>query len=219
MVDNFKKFKELFFSVLDMNNTGKVKDYFIKGIIIKRKKDNPDEKRDVFISTYYFTSSSQFEDRMEEIKTICDALNARFYVNPTIKSFKNVAFDMSEKVPVKIRHGSFSGMKTLFDSTVDENTGAFRTWILDLDTTPVINLDDINDMIARFKEANADIYLGEVSTVTGKHVFVRPHNYLDKKTFEFFTKIDMREELGYYVEVNCVELKKNHSTVVYANIK
>lgn len=214
MVNNFEKVKELFFTVLDEKNVNN--DLFLKGKIIRRKKDNPEIKRDFVVCSYCFKSSEEFEKRIDEIIKLCDAMNARFYLNPTIKSYKSVTFDMLDSMSILLRHKTYRATKDLFEKASDMNKGFIKVWIMDVDKDENISLDDINKMVDKIKNEKFEFYIDELDTINGKHVFFKPHDIDKFETFNYFKKEIIAGE--YLAYVHTCELKKNHSTLVYANI-
>ena len=80
-----------------VNNFNEIKELLIKedpydfwfGQIIKRKKDNPlMDRSERIIKSYNFSNHDKLLDRMDEIMSICEYNNARFYLNPNIRNIK-----------------------------------------------------------------------------------------------------------------------------------
>lgn len=188
-------------------------DQHIRANLIIRRKDNPNMKGDArVIKRYCFKSYEDFEKNLDEIIDWCNKFNARFYVNPTIKSFKAIAFETLQRLAENLSQNQFSNVKNLYDSVGDANTGVHgkRLWTLDIDNVydlePVMLMKDIYDYCTeagkQIKQLTA--HFGTVLTKTGIHVLVRPHNY----DGEAIRKLSEK----YGVEI---ELKKNVQTPIY----
>jgi hypothetical protein len=170
-VDNFKLIESLLFDRLDERDD---KDSVIFGRIIRRRKENPGEQSGEYIvKRYTFTSKKTFILRQQEIKDLCHLFNARFYITTNVKSIKNIAQDISERVPKLIRSEQYYFFKRIFDNTGDANKGIkdYRLWVFDIDDK------EYADPIIKYMMDNqfGRLY-GIVPTINGTHLLVEPHD-------------------------------------------
>jgi len=204
-VDNFKIIEDLFFSKLLKNND----DYVIMGRIIRRRKENPsDPTGDYIVKRYSFLNVEDFIERQEEIKKLCHLFNARFYVSTCIKSLKDIAFDISERVPTIIRNKQFYFFRRIFDDTADANVGVHehRVWVFDIDDKKYV------DFIIEYMRKNyADVMLGIIPTLNGVHLIVKP---FDVRLIEKMKNVYVSEDNSITLR-DLIDVKKNSLTVAY----
>lgn len=140
--------------------------------IIKRKKDPGNEDMDngqVCIKDYYIDDRNKFKRLYEnEIKPICDTLNARAYICLNAKSWEMTAKDMSIKIANIIREGTnYRSCKRCLPS-ISEGTKTVgdKYWILDIDTGSNISLPE---------QISKDV-ITYIPTVNGYHIATSPFN-------------------------------------------
>jgi len=208
-VDNFKLVESLLFDKLDTNVTTN-SDKIIVGRIIRRKKENPEEKSEYIVKRYTFANKEDFVKYQDEIKKLCAMYNARFYVATSIKSMRDIAFDISEKVPNLIRHEQYYFFRRIFDDTADANLGIkeHKLWVFDVDdkshVTPVLEyLVKSGLMLTHFA--------GMVPTINGSHILMKPHDI----RYIHDNKVNALSEDGSLRLCDVVDVKKNALTLVY----
>lgn len=209
-VDNFKLIEDLLCKNLDNTNITTNSDKVLLGRIIRRKKENPEDPRQEYIvKRYTFANVERFKEVQDEIKQLCHMFNARFYVSTNIKSMKDIAFDVSERVPTLIRNEQYYFFRRIFDDVADANHGikGHRLWIFDIDDKSHVNivLDYLiqNGMLAQH-------FAGMIPTINGAHILMRPHDirYIDNKsTVEFNGEVLKIKDI--------IDIKKNALTVAY----
>lgn len=209
-VDNFKLVESLFYGQLQT----KIKtdsDLVILGRIIRRKKENPDKKSEYIVKRYTFVNLEQFIESQGEIKELCRMYNARFYLSVNIKSMKEIAYDISERVPNLIRNEQFYFFRRIFDDVADANLGVkgTRLWVFDVD-----DVEHINVVITHLVSAGTfNLHsAGVIHTLNGAHLLMRPHDirYMDA----IITDIPGLSGLPLKLS-DIVDIKKNAMTLVY----
>lgn len=140
--------------------------------IIKRKKDLGNEDMDngqICIKDYYIDDRNKFKRLYEnEIKPICDTLNARAYICLNAKSWEITVKDMSIRIANIIREGTnYRSSKRCLPSISDgTKIVGDKYWILDIDTGSHIHLpDQIGDGVVTY-----------IPTVNGCHIVTYPFN-------------------------------------------
>lgn len=204
-VDNFKLIECILFDNLPADNTENV----LVGRIIRRRKENPEDPTgDYIVKRYTFMSKEKFVEAQEEIIKLCHLFNARFYISTNLKSLKDIALDISEKVPSLIRKEQFHFFKRLFDDSADANQGirASQLWVFDIDDKSYV------DPVVRYLVAHyPDKLCGIVNTVHGAHILMKPHDtkYI-YDTHENCVSADGSLRLS-----DMIDVKKNSLTLVY----
>ena len=210
-INNFALVEGLLFNKLDTNVTTN-SDKIIVGRIIRRKKENPDEKSEYIVKRYTFANKEDFIKYQDEIKKLCAMYNARFYIGVSIKSMKDIAFDISEKVPTLIKHEQYYFFRRIFDDTADANVGVkeHRLWVFDVD-----NKDHVNPLLEYFIRNGllTPYFAGMVPTINGAHILMRPHD----TRYIHDNKRNMLTEDGSLRLTDVVDVKKNALTLVYYN--
>lgn len=208
-VDNFKLIEGLLFDSLDSNVTTN-SDKILTGRIIRRKKENPDKPSEYIVKRYTFASKEKFIEYQDEIKDLCHMYNARFYISTNVKSMKDIAFDISERVPNLIRNEQYFFFRRIFDDSADANKGIkkYRLFVFDIDNKDVI--DEVISHLINLKKFIGNS-MGVVHTLNGAHLLMTPHDtrYLhDDKVNLLPGGLRLNE---------VIDLKQNALTLVYYN--
>lgn len=188
MINNFTAIRE-FLSYADS-------DYFYFGQIVKRKKDNPELERNAkIIKSYYIYSNEYLVDKMDEIITLCDLFNARFYLNPNIRSLKACTLEMISALLENVKSEQYTSLQKKLDSVCGymKTPHVQKYWILDIDS----KLKNIEQILKNLLIPQEPLLI--LPTIQGCHVLVNPFD---------ISKI----QLPSYIEV-----KKNSPTLIYYN--
>lgn len=193
MTDNFQTIRDL----LDFSN----KDRFYLVQILKRRKDNPEMKKDVSILDSFFISTlDQYLTLEEKIKKICLDNNARAYIRLNRRSFKQVALKTLSRIAKMIEDENYEHVKRAYLSCAGEfHKEEDKTWIIDLDRNG--DSDEaydayINSVILTaqnlIQETGRDDTMSIISTKNGLHLVCRPFNL--SKFREIFPEIDVHKD-------------------------
>ncbi len=130
MIDNIELIKPL----LNFENVGDF--YFC--LILKRKKDQPENERDNHqsvrtIKTYCIDSIEYLEKRYDEMKQLCEFFKARAYIHVQKQNHTDVGMNMITEIVTRIQSGQIN-QKNVFDSVVGQIKTTERRWIVDVDT-------------------------------------------------------------------------------------
>jgi len=162
--------------------------YFLQ--ILKRRKDNPDLKRDmVVISNYHIESTEQYDSLMPHIINMCNAENARAYIRLNRRNYKHLSYHMLKHVVALISSNMFKALKGSFDSVCGRNhKDPDKTWVVDVDYDLIYSptdprktgeylLCDIEREVERLqKETKKEPYMVTLPTKNGLHLITRPFN-------------------------------------------
>ncbi len=184
------------------------KDHYYEIIVIKRKKDNPEEanaQSSRIVKQYLIDSKEYFEKKYEEIKSIADVTNARVYIKLTPYSKKKIALKSIQLLVDKLENEDYS-FNNLMVKAVGNCTPENKLWVVDVD-------NDVCDFkhLLRLKtvindcQPSGDKILLEIPTKNGLHLITKPFNLESFKTFQ---------DVCYLVEIH-----KNNPTLLYENIK
>lgn len=142
----------------------------LRGVIMLRGKDTNTTGARV-LKRYTFSRVEDYYSYEKEIENFVEQ-GARFYINPTPKSYEQIALDFSVEVAKRIRGREYNTLKNLYDSVADANTGVKdkRIWIIDIDYNPPVQSTSkvILDLVAMGK------YGGLVKTPNGVHILLTP---------------------------------------------
>jgi hypothetical protein len=199
MIDNSEKI----LNFLEFN-----KDHYYEIIVMKRKKDNPEEanaQSSRIVKQYLIDSKEYFEKKYEEIKSIADVTNARVYIKLTPYSKKKIALKSIQLLVDKLENEDYS-FNNLIVKAIGNCTPENKLWVIDIDYDRATEKEilyiqtAINDC-----DPSGNHIVLKVPTPNGVHLITKPFN-----TQQFLTKQDV-----YY---KC-EIHKNNPTLLYTNIK
>ena len=195
MVNNINRVKEL------LSFDDEFDFYFLQ--ILKRRKDNPDLKRDmVVISNYYIESMEQYNSLMPHIINICNAENARAYFRVNKRNYKHLSYHMLKRVVDVIASGMVKSLKGTFDSVAGKHhNDKDKTWVVDIDWVDIHSqenpdgfyVEEVEIMLIGLQsETKKEPMVVKLPTKNGVHIITRPFNL---KVFkETFPKIDVHKE-------------------------
>ena len=180
-------------------------DEHLRGHVITRNKDG---KKTRIIKRFSITKSN-YEDVYIEAVQLCREHGARFYVNPTPKSYESIAYDVLVETAESIKHGDFKYVRRLYDSVADRNRGirGKSFWLLDVDfdydfgPTPGFKAF-VEDMKEVFSKESDCSFL--IKTKGGVHLLFRPYNV----DYDGLAALAAKHGVDY-------ELKKNALTLIY----
>ena len=175
--------------------------YFVQ--ILKRRKDNPDLKRDmVVIANYHIESFEQYDSLIPHIVNICEAENARAYFRINRRNYKHLSYHMLKKVVDVIASGMVKSLKGTFDSVAGKHhSDKDKKWIVDIDWVDIYSLDnpegfyveEVKLMVLGLQsETKKEPLVTVIPTKNGLHLITRPFNL--KKFKDEFPMIDVHKD-------------------------
>lgn len=179
-------------------------DEHLRGIIIVRGKDNDNPSSKVgILRRYTFNSYEDYLKDEDEIKILCDTFGGRFYINPTVKSYRSIAYEMLEGLAKDLKSANFKHIKRLYDSVADANVGIHdkKLWVVDIDKMK--EPSDVMAYVSYFTKLN--LYVDYTDTKNGCHLLVKPHQ----------VDLDALEKLRLELGTEEVTIKKNALTLIY----
>lgn len=189
LIDNFNLFKEL----LEFNDEDEF--YFLQ--ILVRGKDGHNangSNKNRLVKYYTIKSIDDLCNKEEEIKKICDVLNARAYIHPTKRSFDKVANEVLRLTTDIYLSGKNSvGLKGTYSTACGKSyISSDKKYIIDLDGDAVNNIVDYVNFIDLWCDPIAtNKFLYKVPTVNGIHLITLPFNTTKFK--ERFPDIDIHK--------------------------
>ena len=205
IVDNFNVFKKI------INTLNDDEFYFVQ--ILIRGKDGHTElgingnNKNRLIKFYTIKSAEHLEKVENEIKSICNAVNARAYIHPTKRSFKAVSKECLKATVEMFLSENNMGLKGAY------STACGKSYITS-DKKFVIDLDDENTSQEKIKEI-VDYITNEceplshnklcyrVDTAHGMHLITTPFN--TAKFYQKFPDIDVHKNNPTLLYFNCLE--------------
>lgn len=158
MVDNYDEIVN-FLHFEDKNSF-----YFLS--TIKRKKDNPDmKKQEYVVDQYYLYSRKEFEKMRERIIESCHLHNARLYLRINMRDSMRIAYKLVLRIGELMDTNNFSAIANAYDSMVGKfHHDPIKKFMIDVDN--IEDLVEIKEIVAR---ANGKILL-ELTTKNGVHL-------------------------------------------------
>jgi len=175
--------------------------YFLQ--ILKRRKDNPGLARDmVVITNYHIESFEQYDSLMPHIINMCNAENARAYLNINKRNYKHLSFHMLKRVVEVISSGMVKSLKGTFDSVCGKHhNDKDKKWIVDIDDDLLHSFDNPDgyfeeEIVSLLRQLQSDTkkepMIEILPTRNGYHYITRPFNL---KVFkDTFPKIDVHKD-------------------------
>jgi len=174
LIDNFNLFKEL----LEFNNEDEF--YFLQ--ILVRGKDghgvNGSNKHRL-VKYYIIKSVDDLIKKEDEIKKICDALNARAYIHPTKRSFKQVANEtLRVTTDTYLSNNNIFSLASAFSTACGKSyISDDKKFIVDLDGDKIYDIVEYVNFIDLWCEPKAfNKFLYKVPTINGIHLITQPFN-------------------------------------------
>jgi hypothetical protein len=200
-----------------MNNLNKIKailtfekdnkDQYYQIDVIQRKKDNPHftAKDDCYrIKSFYINNLKYLELRFEEIKTLCDAFNARAYISINKCSFEKTAKMLIGRISERQLNNIERLVKDDFESISSSPKSKIerKYTMVDVDTKDLSILADIVSIVERSRSGYKpeEIIVETIETKGGFHLITKP----------FDSRI-LKEKYP----TNMVEVKSNNPTLLY----
>jgi len=193
-IDNFNQIKE----ILDFSSDDGY--YFLE--LIKRRKDFPadaDVKDHEVLYKYFISSKEKLEKIETEVKTLCDLLNLRAYINLNRKSKKKTTMLLMKECLSMIENDDYHKLKSRVDSAAGQCNGdkATRTFLIDVDTKNPTTLEIV---ISSIENVDPNVKHFILPTVNGYHIISTPFNV---------------QEFNKLVKDENVTIKHNSPTLLY----
>ena len=177
MINNFSAIRDL----LTFGDEDKF--YFIQ--IFKRRKDNPDMKKDmVIIDNYFVYELEHFNGLEERIIKQCTDNNARAYIRLNRRSSRQVALKTLGRIAQMIEDSNYKFAHRAYLSCAGEyHKEEDKTWIIDIDRNG--ESDDAYDALINsiifeaqqlIQETGKDDSMSILPTKNGLHLVCRPFN-------------------------------------------
>ena len=134
MVDNFERLNSML--------TFESEDDFYMLQIMKRRKENPEmDKNSIAIKTVYLHRKDQLLDLKEDLVFLANRDNARIYLNPNRKSFKNCTLASIKEFADRIAKEDYHKPYKIFDSVAGSAGSKKAVWVIDLDWDEIGDCD------------------------------------------------------------------------------
>lgn len=179
--------------------------YFIQ--ILKRRKENPEMKKDVrVINVYYLYEEGDLDKIKHKIVEDCEKNNARAYINLNRLNSFRIALHTQGIISDYVLKGDYKSVRNAYASAC----GTFhaekrKRWLIDIDPEHLPFREQLIDLVLVLVSEIENMYLGEVKTKNGCHLITNPFNV------EKFNKM-AKEFMG---EVPVPTIQKNSPTLLY----
>ena len=164
--------------------------------VFKRKKDQPEAERDNHqsvrtIKTYCIESIDHLERRWQEIQQLCEMFKARAYIHVQKQNHFDVSLNMMVALAQRIQDGN-TNQKGLFDSVVGQIKTQEKRWIIDIDTTDLDIVSQVEFFIQYECKPDGPKIESRIPTKNGYHLITKK---FDVKQFsERYPEIDVQKK-------------------------
>lgn len=146
--------------------------------ILQRKKENPQlGSNSRVVKNYYITSQEHLVKRYDEIKQLCDNLNARAMIRLNKRSFEKVGFRTLSNMANTMHNREYKFLRSSYDRACGlGHNDKEKKWILDVDFIPndyMMNtlIEFINNI-----EPLGNKLLQTIPSKNGIHLITNPFN-------------------------------------------
>lgn len=172
MVDNFDK-------ILNIVDVDKYDDGFMTIRLISRNKDFENSyENPKFYKGFIIRSKKELEYKRDEIIMLCNKYNARAYINPSIKSLRNLTATLAVRLVTDISTGAIVNPYNIVDSIAGDIPGFVKRFVVDIDKDDMENLHNIKSYVKSLLEEMSCVYPDklclEIPTKTGIHLITDP---------------------------------------------
>lgn len=210
VVDNFRLI-EKFLTFKDPDDF-----YFLQ--IIKRKKENPDlNKSSVIVTSYYITSEEKYRALEHDIKTICEALNARAYINLNPRNGFSVTCEAISTLSQRIKSRQTNSCYKVWDHCCGIEPKDLKHGLLLVDVDDKSLVEDVKKIINQCQSGVKSIEfdglydncIEVIPTVNGAHILTHRFN---QSTFKQLINEFMEER---NIPDGTIEIKVDNPTLLY----
>jgi len=178
IVDNF----ELFKSVMKFDSED---DFYFVQILIRGKDGHTEQgvngnNKNRLIKIYTIKSAEHLSRVEGEIKAICHAINARAYIHPARRSFREVANEMFRNFTQTFLSHNDIGLKGCYSTACGKSfVTKHKLYVVDLDGE-LAEQDKLNEIAQYIEEECEPVDVLKlqyiVPTAHGKHLICKPFN-------------------------------------------
>jgi len=165
--------------------------YFVQ--LVKRKKDNPEMKKDVsIVDNFFIYSNGDLPKLKNKIVDLCESNNARAYIRMNVRDAEKVALETIKITTQCIIDRDYRGVKSAYLSACGQySSDRNKKWIIDIDSKDDTLIKEVIEHIYTILPKGGIIY-GKVPTRNGVHLLTsgfNPQLFKDK-----YPKIDIHKD-------------------------
>ncbi len=163
--------------------------YFLQ--ILKRRKDNPDMKRDVSVIDNFFIYQIEDLNKLQDkIINLCESNNARACIRLNVRDAEKIALQTLKITTDCILNKDYKGVKSAYLSACGQYASdKNKKWIVDIDTKEDSVVTEVIEHLLTIP--NMLIY-AKISTKNGFHILVSPFN--PKLFSDKYPSIDLHKD-------------------------
>jgi hypothetical protein len=168
MIDNFEKIGSLISGKASSDEF-----YFLQ--ILKRRKDNPDLKKDmILIDNFFIKGEEDLYAKKDRIVELCTINNARAYFRLNKRSYERVALETLSLIAKNIAAHNYDIKNCYLSCCGQYHSDSDKTWIVDIDdskeASPLM-MAYIEHELQPFGETKI---IATIPTKNGIHIVTRP---------------------------------------------
>ena len=147
--------------------------------LISRNKDFENSSENPkFYRGFIIRSKRALENKRDEIIMLCNKYNARAYINPSIKSLRNLTTKLAVRLVTDMSTGIIVNPYNIVDSVAGEIPGFIKRWVIDVDKDDMGSLHNIKSHVESLLEEMSCVYPDklclEIPTKTDVHLITNP---------------------------------------------
>lgn len=166
VIDNFDKIKDIL-----KFEEGK----FYNLQILRRRKDGNTFVGSNLVKSYVIDSWEKLLSYRGEIVAVCNALNARAYIDVCRRDFRTVAHQLNLKNTELFYKGNYETMKDTFLSVAMKYRDSEK-WVVDIDTLDRGFINEVVEKVNSCRSKFSPVVENIIPTVSGVHLITHPFN-------------------------------------------
>lgn len=170
-------------------------DFYYLQILQRKKENDLLTSNSRVIKNYYIKSTEYLVNRYDEIKSLCDNLNARACLRLNRRSFRKTAFKALVNMSNTLSNQEFEFCQKSYDRAVGNGHNDHRKlWILDVDDK-TYNPTSLLQFINEIEPDTGNKHIATIPSKSGYHIITTPFNVKKYKDAKFsFSDIEIHKD-------------------------
>lgn len=179
---------------------------FLVWLVLRNKDGNTKAKgnnKNRTIKSYYFKDKDHFENRKEEIITLCKTFNCRAYICMNGKPLNRVLYILQNRLVENLYNyvPKNCNLNSVIDHAIMKATNSKeKCWVIDVDTKEEDFINSLKSIIDHSRSSFSRNIITEIPTAHGVHLITHP---FDPRSIEGID-VDIKKE-GLTLLYACLE--------------
>jgi hypothetical protein len=213
MIDNWKIIKPLLTFPDPKDNY-----YFLQVLVRKKDRDSLPFKiggsnnNSRLIRPYYISSVEYLENRIDEIKALCELFHGRAMINLNRRSWKGSTLQMNVQLAQSIQAQNYKNAQMWTNVAGKYTPVKDKTWIIDVDEEDMEDVFKIKKRINRCDPEGNKI-IAAIPSRTGLHLITKPFN-LNQFQRQHPNPLDIHKNNPTNLFIPKIKTKTNEQTIL-----